>query len=244
MSCSTGSAASKNIKVKEVEANFENFLVKNKLISSDELSNQEAWIAFLKKKAVAIVAQDEDPFAYVLAHHDAMKLEFASTETQVTTCPDDEEFLLANFIDLGDNPILSPMKEANLRKIHSTIIKPIAAYYKAEREKEGLLVDGICMVSVNNGLSSTEYTRTKILGSSIVSGHVSGTAIDFTVIGKRASEVIEDIKTKKINVDFGVIAEVNGIHITLPHKFNGEIVSRLLLKSVNGSIDNVVHEFI
>lgn len=244
MGCSTGSAASKNIKKQEVEVNFENFLVKNKIISASALSDNEEWIAFLKEKAITAIDRDEDPFVYVLNNQDALILEFASNETVITSCPDDEEFLLANFIDLSDNPILSPAKEANLRKIHSTIIKPIAAYYKKQREEEGLVVDGICMVSVNNGLTSTKYTSSKILGSRIVSGHVNGTAIDFNVIGKRAHEVIDDIKAKKINIDFGIIAEVNGVHITLPHKFNGETVNRLLLKSVDGSLDNVVHEFI
>jgi hypothetical protein len=162
-------------------------------------------------------------------------------DVKVDKCMDDE-FKLDVFLSITGigSPIVSGKVKSNLEKMHSTILKPIVKFYKAKYSQE---LAGVCILQVYNGVSDVDATRTRSHGSDF-SSHLTGEGCDFSILGVTNREVVEDITSGQIGIEYGVISLVNGIHITLPLNFEGHKITNLYIRSLDGGKKNIFHEFI
>ena len=111
-------------------------------------------------------------------------------------------------------PPMTPEILSNLKKLHSSILQPIAKYYKGN----GMLPDdGVCRFKITNGLMSKSLIVSHLLGT-IESPHATGKAMDFYIEGIDVDTIFKDLTENKFNINWGLAFNRGGsIHISLPY---------------------------
>lgn len=163
---------------------------------------------------------------------------FDIDKTQYTKCFK-TVFSIDNFIvpdDRKSRPIITEQKVLNIRRIHEDILLPIYRYYFPEE------TDTSCRLRIHGGLTSVKTAYT-LLGSSLDNLHISGEAVNFSFTSISSSAVVEDLRSGKINVEFGYCVLVNGIFITLPLEFEGHDVRGVVISSPSFDDADVRIEF-
>jgi hypothetical protein len=164
--------------------------------------------------------------------------EFDITKTKFTKCFR-TIFELDNFL-VPDNPaskpIVTPTKVANLRRLFNDILMPIYRYYYGSED------DSSCRMRLHGGLTTIKVAY-MLLGSSLATKHVTGEAVNFSLVTVSNQTIIDDIRAKRIDVDFGVCANVNGVYITLPTTFEDYEVRGVVLSSPTFDADNIKVDF-
>jgi hypothetical protein len=133
-------------------------------------------------------------------------------------------------------PVITQGKIQNLKRIYDSILIPIYKYYYGD---EG---DISCKMRIHGGLTSMKVAY-QLLGSSLSTKHITGEACNFSLVSVSNDTVIKDIQERRIKIDFGVMAEINGIFITLPGTFEGYEVSGVVLSSPTFDADNIQVNF-
>lgn len=134
-------------------------------------------------------------------------------------------------------PVITSNKILNLKRLHDEILTPIFNYYYGD------LPASICGMKIVNGLLSEQGVYSLAAGS-IVSKHITGEAVDFVMSSIDPDVLIRDIKDKKINIQFGVLTQSNGVHITLPYVFNGYEIKNMIIDSPKRSSDFIDIDFL
>lgn len=149
-----------------------------------------------------------------------------------------ENFKISDYIiNIDKDVIVTADKVAKLKRIHSEILTPIYKYYFKEFD------DSQCNLKIYYGLLSLKEANLSASGS-FISKHVAGEAVDFQLVGIPNIQILEDIKNKKIDIEFGVLVITNGLHITLPYPINGTFVRNIILSSTNNTTDSLLIDFI
>lgn len=144
-----------------------------------------------------------------------------------------EKFRIENYIINSDKGVIvTPDKLANLKKIHSEILTPIYNFYY------GKIDDSQCNLKIYYGLLSMEGVRQSASGS-FVSKHLTGEAVDFSLMGISNSKIVSDISKGLIDIDFGVLMITNGVHISLPYTINDYLIKNVIVESKNNSADSI-----
>lgn len=168
------------------------------------------------------------------------ELENLSLNTRVFKCFE-PVFELENYIYISSNKkqqtLVTREKAFSMKKIHNEILLPIFNHYF------GSGAEATCQMKINFGIGSLNDI-VSVSGGSSFSRHLKGEAVDFSIVGVDSTKVVEDIKNGVININFGVITLTNGIHITLPYKFEGLDVNRVILSSPKKSKNSLKIEFI
>ena len=144
-------------------------------------------------------------------------------------------FYISNYIinyDKTKYPILTETKSSNIKSLHYDILLPIFKYYFGN-SKEALAT---CRMRINAGLMQVP-TAIKFLSGTKTSLHANGQAADFSVVGIDPFIIFDDIKSKKININFGVISVTNGIHITLPYTYEGYLVKDVFIDTRSNNLE-------
>jgi hypothetical protein len=149
-------------------------------------------------------------------------------------------FNLDSYITQSDfykPPIITQEKINNLKRLHNEVLLPIYRFYYPNQP------DDSCVIKIIFGLTSLETTKRNVYGS-IVSKHLSGEAVDFTMNGIDSSKVISDIREGKLNIVFGTLYASNGLHVTLPYVSEGYEVKGVIIDSPTSNSNYITLEFI
>lgn len=144
-------------------------------------------------------------------------------------------FSYLNYIVPDDQrvkPIVTPEKIQNLKLLHDTVLLPIYRYYYGMEDTSS------CKMRIHGGLCHPR-TSNAYLGASLSSKHTDGTAANFSLVSVPPEQVIDDLKNRRIPLEFGVTAQVNGIYICLPYTFREYMVSGVVLDAKNMDADNL-----
>lgn len=142
------------------------------------------------------------------------------------------------FFENNDKPLLTRQKIENIRRVHNELLLPIYRYYYGESDNVSA-----CQIKVIYGIGSVSGIRGMIGGSSF-SKHISGEAVDFLMSGIDVWDLVDDIRKGLIKINFGVLATVNGIHITLPYTFENMEVRGMILTSPKKDRNSLKVDFI
>lgn len=129
-------------------------------------------------------------------------------------------------------PIITEMKRRNLIKLHNEILLPIYKFYFGNED------DVSCKMTISNGLTTILTAATKLLGT-IYSRHVYGECVSFNLMGISKEEIINDLRTKRIPVEYGFLSPINGLTISIPYTYEGRVIKDLYLDSPTNSVDIV-----
>lgn len=150
-------------------------------------------------------------------------------------------FLLENYVFVSSNKrqqlVVSREKATSIRRIHDEILLPIFNHYF------GVGAPPTCQMKINFAIGTIEDI-VSISGGSSFSRHLRGEAVDFSIVGVDSVKIVDDIRNGVININFGVLTLTNGIHITLPYKFEGMDVNRVILSSPKKSRNSLKIEFL
>jgi hypothetical protein len=95
---------------------------------------------------------------------------------------------------------------------------------------------------IHGGLTSMKTSVSK-LSSSLATRHIHGQAVNFSLVSISNEEVIDDIANGRIGVQFGILALVNGIYITIPYTYENYEVRGVVLSSPNFDSDDIRLKF-
>lgn len=144
-------------------------------------------------------------------------------------------FILSNYLvpyDDKDLALVTDFKIQNLKKIHNNILLPIYKYYFGDEP------DSTCRMRIMGGLTSM-MTAIKYLGASTGTRHVYGDTVNFSLVGVSTDQIAKDIASKKINIEFGAMALVNGVYITLPYIYENSEVRGIIMESPKFDSDDI-----
>lgn len=133
-------------------------------------------------------------------------------------------------------PIVTDYKLQNLRRLHSEILLPIYRFYYGSEN------DASCKMRIHGGLTSM-LTSVSKLTSSMATRHIHGQAVNFSLVSISNEDVINDISSGAIGVDYGVCALVNGIFITVPYTYENYQIRGVTLSSPNFDSDDIRMKF-
>jgi len=154
----------------------------------------------------------------------------------------DHEFILANWIQKGDNPMLIPEKIEKARQVHKEIIMPIAKYYRKKLGYEDNKT--ICLTNILFAVVS-DKTLGKVLKGSPTSRHKLGEAVNFKIVGVEDLQIIEDLRQKRIpDANIGMFARTTGVMVTLPYYIGNQLVENLHLYSDYAYRDRIHFDFL
>lgn len=180
---------------------------------------------------------------------------FGNTGNPVTSIPDDElinlsldkrkftcfvpEFILENylFIDNSSRALVTSDRIAKLRRLHYEILLPLYNFYY------GPTTTPTCQMKIIYGLGSIKNTR-EVAGGAAFSRHLRGEAVDFLMTGVEFDKVVKDLKSGALRLNFGALANTNGMHITLPYVYENLDVRGMIMSSPKNSSDSLDIEFI
>jgi hypothetical protein len=112
----------------------------------------------------------------------------------------EDEFNVLYFTFNNSDIILSELKIINLRSIYDNVIKPIATYYK---KKYGLY--NSCIVNIHRGI--IPFSEHNKYYGSFSHLFVYGKAVQISIINVHKTEIIDDIKNKRIpDLNYGIMA--------------------------------------
>jgi hypothetical protein len=141
-----------------------------------------------------------------------------------------EGFNIQPFLTGDKTPPITKNVINNLKRVHSELLLPIFNYYKDKDQTTS------CSLQIINGLITQKETM--LIASGHAAGlHKDGMAVDFVISSVSDEQVFEEIQTKKINIEYGVLVLVNGVHITLPYKVGNQLIKGLSVNSVNGFLE-------
>lgn len=148
------------------------------------------------------------------------------------------EFKLENYVDIAkttkSTTIITPERIKELKKIHNELLLPIFRYYYGNGKK------GACQMQIYYGLTDLKNAP----GSKYFSKHLRGKAVDFSLVGIDKDIIFNDLKSKKIDINFGVIMFTTGIHITLPFTFENYKFEGMVVESPGNTSNDIVIDFI
>lgn len=149
-------------------------------------------------------------------------------------------FNLDSYITQSDfykPPIITQEKVNNLKRLHNEVLLPIYRFYYPNQP------DNSCVIKIIFGLTSLETTKRNVYGS-IVSKHLSGEAVDFTMVGIDSSKVLKDVREGRLNITFGTLYVSNGLHVTLPYISEGYEVKGVIIDTPNFNSNYITLEFV
>lgn len=132
--------------------------------------------------------------------------------------------------------VITPKRIENIRRVHDEILLPIFNYYYGPDATPS------CQIRIVLALGT--YQHCNLYGGNAFSKHMTGEAVDFTMVGITYETLIKDIKEGKIDINFGYIAPTNGIHITLPFEFEGLEVRNMIVDSPHNGLGSLTVEFL
>ncbi len=139
----------------------------------------------------------------------------------------DYKFVIANWIHPEDNPTLLLDDLALAKRMHRSIIMPIARYYHTELF--GSPDSGPCLVHIKYGVTSPPFAR-KRLGAGVTSRKMVVQSVNFQLFEIPDEVVVADIAAGRIGgIRVGTFGVSNGIHASLPFYVGGEAVEGMLL---------------
>ena len=152
--------------------------------------------------------------------------DYDTAENKKNICPE-KGFILDHYVTRSlrhPDPLICDKKVENLRTLYSTILRPVAIHYADQQ-------DGVqCCLNILCGLCSQSYAVSALSGHAL-SRHIYGEAVDFYITGVTARQVFDDIRSKKINLTYGVLSLNTGyIHVTLPYTFKGKRIQGLTVQ--------------
>lgn len=207
----------------------------------DELKVTDAEVESILRTADEIAGMGADPTDWVNANARLVLEGIRDTGETDIPCPDDK-FDLRQFtkhFDYHAPPIVSQNVKANLWRLYNTILRPLVDHYKSTMPE----LEGLCVLNIINGVASGVPVRSVIAGSGF-STHFTGEGVDFNIMGVEETKIIDDIINGVIPIQFGVLAHINGIHITLPLSFEGYAIENLYIRTLDGSRERITHRFI
>ena len=145
---------------------------------------------------------------------------------------DDYKFWILSWLHPEDNPALLLDALPWAKRMHRSIIMPIARRYHIENF--GGIEAGGCLTMIRYGLLSASMTRTR-LGAGPPSLKFINQTVNFSVIGVPDEVVVDDIANGRIEgIRVGTFGVSSGVHASLPFYIGGETVERLHLFKMPG----------
>jgi len=153
---------------------------------------------------------------------------------------DDSEFVIEHWVGRGVDPLTIIDQLSRAKKLHRSIVVPVARYYKA-------LLWGdpdaaVCVTDVRYSIASPEFIRRRIRGGP-TSRHRVGEAVIFGVQGVTPDAVCQDIAEGRIPVSVGAFGASSGVYATLPFEIDGYTVSGLRVFQDTGVPGSIGYEF-
>lgn len=166
-------------------------------ISKNNPNGLNKMIDYINKKNLTIknfINTDDEKISEIL------KMQYNYNDN----APSDEVFTVKMF-NIRNNSIISPNKIENLRNLYNEVIYPIIMYYKLKNSNKGSIL------RIDEGLSSNSKLEQ------------IGKAIEFTLDGIDTNLVYNDIKDRKILVNYGIMKiNKNKLYISLPYEMEGK----------------------
>ena len=139
--------------------------------------------------------------------------------------------------DPASRPILTDDKARNLRRLHNEILLPIYRHYYGTENTLS------CKMRVHGGLTTLK-TAYSYLGASFATKHIEGIAVNFSLVSVSNDIILDDLRNRRIPVEFGYAAQVNGVFICLPFSFRGYDVRGVILDAANFDVENLDLDFV
>lgn len=132
---------------------------------------------------------------------------------------------------------LTTTRLKRIKRIHNELLLPIYYHYFGEDAPP------TCQIRITFCLSS--YANiVEFIGGEAHSKHLTGEAVDISIVGINSEKVISDIRNKILDIDFGVLYDKGGLHFTLPYTFENLDVRRMYLSSPKKGRNSLEVEFI
>ena len=148
-------------------------------------------------------------------------------------------FELENYFapdDVRSRPVMTDYKLQCIRRVHNEILVPIYRYYYGNED------DGSCRMRIHGGITSMQ-TAIKGLTASYATRHIYGQCVNFSLTTVSNERVLEDIASGAIGVQWGVLALVNGVYISLPYTYENYEVRGVVLGSPKFDSDDIRVKF-
>ena len=157
----------------------------------------------------------------------AEELQSVNADSVVRTKCFRRTFYASNYVvpdDPMERPIWTDEKLSRIQRVHEELLVPIHEFYYGAADNIS------CRLRIHGGVTSI-MGAVKYLGSSLATRHIMGDAVNFSLVSVPKSQIIADLSSGAIGVEFGVVAPTNGIYLTLPYEFEGHRVSGVVLDS-------------
>lgn len=222
-----------------VTENLDAFLEREKLLDLFEFSDDtDLFMSHLRISLRNAIEEGVDPKFFVKTRFSILLIQFRNANQTDTSV--EKKFLLNEFLDKDETPLVTPVKKRNLKRVYEEILVPIANYYEhtqpALKDKPGL-------ISVKRGLAGLD--RLSLEGGTIFSELLTGNGVIFQIAGIPDSQIIEDLIEKNFLIKFGLLYETGlGVFITNPLNLKDTLVEGLYIKSLDNTNRTLVHQFI
>ena len=133
-------------------------------------------------------------------------------------------------------PIMTESKVRKLKKLHREILLPIYRFYYGDED------DISCNMRITGGLT-TMFGAVGAFNASLYSRRVHGECASFSLVGITPSQILDDVTSGRIGIDYGFVTTVNGFTISLPFSYEGKLIKNLVLSTPTLSSSDIAVSF-